>query len=452
MLNTGWRPLDEGMIRANMESANTTFVIQTMFSSNINESGVGLSHPSSPRLQPYHPNCALYDFIVSGIIVGLSCFLGLIGNGVSFVILHNDPQKSVTTFLLTVLAIADICFLLPVVFLFVLPGFCNFEQNWCPASIHATLPFADKYGWAVASMAHTFTIYITMLVTWHRYLCVCLPHEAPKSSTMSVARKQVALVAVFAIIYNIPRFLEFNVNVRLEEVSRNGGITITTPTGLPLDPPTFLNLTTDGNDVLHSQTPRDPGSIRTKLVTWRTLTELGRNSWYQIVYKNICFYIFIYIIPLLSLVILTWKLAHTLKKRRRFRFRFSIRSRTPQGREDNITMVLIVVVIIFLICQTPTLFQRLLYTIFGDEGQKCNHFFFYFERFADYFAILNSCINFIIYVMFARRFRQVFWSSLRRRRGTTTIRLDDVERHSFSQEKVSHMLKQDTGETKTSDL
>ena len=358
--------------------------------------------------------CAVYDFIISGVVVGVSCFLGLLGNAASFHILRQTGRRSVTTFLLTVLALADSFFLLPAILLFVLPGFCNFppKRPWCGDTLRAALPFIDQYGWAVASMAHTFTIYVTMLVTWHRYKCVCRPHEAPRSSTLSIAKKQVLIVGVFAILYNIPRFLEFNVKVTVERLNAGGSIGMQ-GNRTHLSNGSHSIFQSDGNESFTTPWPEDFHACQTRVVTVRTLTELGRNSWYQIVYKNMCFYILIYIIPLITLSILTTRLAQLLKKRRHFRFRLSIRTR--QSREDSTTLVLIVVVVAFLICQTPTLFQRLFYTIFRDEGQKCPHFFFYFERFADYCAILNSCINFIIYVMFSRRFRQVLWSSLRRK-------------------------------------
>ena len=363
--------------------------------------------PGSAAPEVAYAGCAIYQFVVSGVIVGVSCFLGMGGNIASFYILWNDPQWSVTTFLLTVLAVADSLFLLPIVFLYVMPGFCHYNGKWCPEGLHQFLPLVDQYGWAVASMCHTFTIYITVLVTWHRYVCVCTPHDVNKYSTIMIVKIQVAVVCAFAVLYNIPRFLEFDVKI-IVEGSRAAP---------PASPSGLLNVTRSSNSSLPTPLPfpstASSGRRNMQVTTRRTLTEIGRNSWYQVVYKNICFYVLIYIIPLITLIILTTKLAQVLRRRRKFRFRASIRS--PQGREDNTTLVLIIVVIVFLICQTPTLFQRFFYAVFGDDGYKCDHFFFYFEKFADYLAVLNSCVNFIIYVLFARRFRQVLWTSLRRK-------------------------------------
>ena len=316
----------------------------------------------------FRENCRIFDFIVSVLLVGFSCMLGFFGNIISIVILRRDPRKSVTLFLLTSLAVADFLFLIPITFLFSVPGACRFMVT-CSPTLRNLLPYINQYGWAVASMAHTGTVYITVLVTIHRYLSVCRPMDAPKLSTLSLARTQVILVIVFAVIFNIPRFLEFRIR-------------------------SVIHLNEDGSQVV---------------TTKRAYTAFGANIWYQILYKNLCFYLFMYIIPLTTLIILSAKLTKTLRERKRYRFRVSLRRRR---KEDNTTLVLIIIVLLFIICQTPTPFQRLFYTVFGDEGRMCGHFFFYFERFADYLAVLNSCVNFMVYVIFAKGFRQTLKNTL----------------------------------------
>ena len=331
---------------------------------NVHDNGqdeVKLTSTSAPS---HYNGCELVEFLITVVLAGISCLLGFTGNLLSIVILRRDPRKSVTLFLLTVLAVADFMFLMPMVVLFVVPGFCRFVPN-CNPSLERTLPYIDQYGWAVASMCHTGTVYVVVLVTIHRYISVCKPHDAPRLSTISIARRQVLLVVLFAVVFNIPRFVEFEV----ENLAKYNG--------------------TNGTQV--------------KLEPQRVFTRIGRNVWFQVLYKNIAFYLFMYIIPLFTLVILSSRLARTLQKRHKNRFRMSVRR---HQREDNTTFVLIIVVAVFVICQTPTPFQRFFYYIFGDGGRACGHFFFYFERFADYLAVLNSCVNFMIYVIFARGFRQ----------------------------------------------
>lgn len=330
----------------------------------VHDNGQGDLQVRATPAPSQYSGCELVEFLISVVLAGVSCLLGFTGNVLSIVILKRDPRKSVTLFLLTVLAVADFLFLMPMVVLFVVPGFCRFVPK-CSPSLEHTLPYIDQYGWAVASMFHTGTVYVVVLVTIHRYISVCKPHDAPRLSTINIAKIQVLLIVLFAIVFNIPRFLEFDV-----ELLHNNG--------------------TNGTDA-------------GKPEPQRVFTPIGRNVWFQVLYKNIAFYLFMYIIPLSTLIVLSSRLARTLQKRHKNRFRMSVRR---HQKEDNTTFVLIIVVAVFVICQTPTPFQRLFYYIFGDEGRACGHFFFYFERFADYLAVLNSCVNFMIYVIFARGFRQ----------------------------------------------
>ena len=54
------------------------------------------------------------------------------------------------------------------------------------------------------------TIYMTVLVTLNRYVAVCRPYAASDTNTVKrQARLHVALVATFAVLFNITRFFEW---------------------------------------------------------------------------------------------------------------------------------------------------------------------------------------------------------------------------------------------------
>lgn len=71
------------------------------------------------------------------------------------------------------------------------------------------------------------------------------------------------------------------------------------------------------------------------------------------------------------------------------------------------TTVLVIVIVVFIVCQTPTAAQRLTLTLSGTDGLGCGRIYFYVEKMADYLAVLNSCVNFVIYVLFSRHFRRI---------------------------------------------
>jgi len=72
----------------------------------------------------------LFTFLVSFVLMGLTCAFGIAGNYLSVVTLRRDRslRTSVTKFLLTVLAVADLVLLLTVVIVVMLPAYCNYGK------------------------------------------------------------------------------------------------------------------------------------------------------------------------------------------------------------------------------------------------------------------------------------------------------------------------------------
>ena len=117
-------------------------------------------------------SCRLFQFCISFIMVGVTCTCGFIGNTLSILALHRDSIKSVTTFLLSALAVADIMFLVPAVFVIMVPTYCEFYQH-CTQTFQDIIPYLEQFGWAIASTCHTCTVYVTVLVAIHIYFWVC---------------------------------------------------------------------------------------------------------------------------------------------------------------------------------------------------------------------------------------------------------------------------------------
>jgi len=67
-------------------------------------------------------SCALFDFVVYTLAMGLFAALGVLGNVVSFIVLLRDRGRSATSFLLQALAVADTMVLLTAVPLYVAPS------------------------------------------------------------------------------------------------------------------------------------------------------------------------------------------------------------------------------------------------------------------------------------------------------------------------------------------
>jgi hypothetical protein len=126
-------------------------------------------------------SCRMFEFSMSFIMVGVTCLFGFIGNILSILTLRRDATKSVTTFLLSALAVADFAFLVPTVFVIMIPTYCEFYQH-CTGIFVVVIPYVEQFGWAIASTCHTCTVYVTVLVAIHRYLWVCRLHLAQQLS------------------------------------------------------------------------------------------------------------------------------------------------------------------------------------------------------------------------------------------------------------------------------
>jgi len=68
-----------------------------------------------------------------------------------------------------------------------------------------------KYLFPLAMSAETATIYLTLLVTLNRYIAVCMPYDVADLCSIRHARRHVIGVVVFSVLFNIPRFFEYDV-------------------------------------------------------------------------------------------------------------------------------------------------------------------------------------------------------------------------------------------------
>jgi len=87
----------------------------------------------------------LFTFVVSFCLLGATCAVGVAGNYLSVLTLRRDHRSlrtSVTKFLLTVLAVADLAFLLPVVVVIMLPAYCAYGRlrPTCALSVLQAIP------------------------------------------------------------------------------------------------------------------------------------------------------------------------------------------------------------------------------------------------------------------------------------------------------------------------
>lgn len=308
-------------------------------------------------------NCAAFDFGVYSVFGGSLCALGIVGNLISFSVLWRDNSKTATAYILRALAVADSLVLIVAMPLYVLSNVYPYT-HWLKPCYDMYLDFV-AYLWPCYLMPYTATIMLTVLVSLNRYFAVCRPYGAQDFCSPTSARKHVTMIAVFSILYNIPRFFEY------EKL-----IICTGPNST--------------QEVFHT-------------------SSFAENILYRIIYANVLYFIVMHGGPLLSLAFLNYKLIQALKKRQRRRHEMG--KSAKNGYQQDITLVLVVVIFVFMFCQTPTFVDHVLWTAVDEADRTCGNWHYYYTAIADLLAILNSSVNFLIYILTSRKFRQLLVTS-----------------------------------------
>ena len=88
--------------------------------------------------------------------------------------------------------------------------------------------------------------------------------------------------------------------------------------------------------------------------------------------------------------------------------------------DDNITLCIIVIVSVFIVCQTPALFNQIFWALFQPTERECGRFHFYYTKLSDMLVVVNSSCNFVVYCLFGATFRRIFLSTVCCRRDVTS--------------------------------
>jgi len=319
----------------------------------------------------YDPNkdeCTLFArLMINTVIAGGVCALGLMGNALSFAVLRKDRQSPVASFLLQILAFTDSFFLGLWFVHFSVNDIFDFYQ--IDQYSHKIWIYTRLYTYPFLFIGQTGTIWLTVLIAVTRFIAICVPYKASTLCTLRMVKKSVITVAIFSVIYNLPRFFD-----------------------------TELVYTNHGGVVKY----------------YFNYATLGQSEFYQLVYIDIAYYIFSFVLPLLLLAVLNAKLTWAYHKLKQKRHRLhgssdhtAERRKSSLGsthQDPNITLVMIIVVLVFMLCNLPA---RVVQIVWKYRDQKCMSPEFFVKEISNVMEVLNSSANFIIYCVFRQQFRDI---------------------------------------------
>lgn len=303
---------------------------------------------------------SMLTYYLMGIGAMLVCCLGIIGNILSAVILSKKTMRSSTYSYLFALAICDMLVLFFTMLLL------SKDTRRPPRQGQPLIdPSLSYYGYMfpiVHPIIVTFqvtSVWLTVSFTVDRYIMICHPFSAERMCSVWRARIVIAAISIGGVLFNIPRFLEYQ--------------TETFPTG-------------------------------SMTLAIYQLTAFGQDPYFRVIVHSWLYLICVCGLPLLTLAVLNAFLIYAVHMSRKRGKEIN----SKEKRRNDTTVMLIGVVVIFFICQVPALIARMIYAL--DTKASLSDSLHIFNEVSNFLVIMNSAINIVPYYFFGHKFRREFWS------------------------------------------
>lgn len=298
----------------------------------------------------------LYSWTFFGSTIAL---LGLVFNALSVAVVIQPQMMSSTSIYLTALAVFDSLVLASLVLFMSLPVIyeATGRMEWYYRLYACIHPIA----YPLALTSQTGSIYTTLTLTIERYVAVCRPLAAAKVCTISRAKKAVCLVALFSVLFNVPRLLEYRLTEVWDEQNNSS-------------------------------------------VTTYVYTSLGASASFRYVYFIGCHVNVMMILPFVALSILNALLIRAIRTSGRNPIHQRPLS-TGQRREQTLTRMLVAEVAAFLVFQFMSIVDNILMAVLPEETIR-SPAFVRLSCVSGVLVIVNSASNFGLYCLFGKKFRQ----------------------------------------------
>ncbi|EYB97029.1 hypothetical protein Y032_0144g2467 [Ancylostoma ceylanicum] len=208
---------------------------------------------------------------------------GILTNTINIVVfLDQEMRCSLVNHFLLVLSISDLLLLLCNFFMLIFPVIASMSNS---VALHDSFPLILWYAYPIGLSTQTCGVYLTVLVSVHRYLGVCQPFRAKRWVSGTPVKCAIIGSIVFSILINIHTWLELSI---AECLSAEFNI-----------------------------------SVRSI-----TLTALKSEETYNIITKCILYTLVMFVIPFVTLIIVNWRIIVALKQSTRMRNRLSSQKST----------------------------------------------------------------------------------------------------------------------------
>lgn len=312
------------------------------------------NHTYKPCQDEYDPNQSMFEFYMYGILLNLIGLIGIIGNIVTMVILSRPQMRSSINYLLIGLARCDTVLIIAAILLFGLRSV--YQYTGYMFYYHFIIyPNIASFIYPISAASQTASSYLTLMVSLERYVAVCHPLRARALCTYGRSRYYVTFCVLFALLYNVIKLWESQI--------------------------------------------RNFDSPHLGLIYCIQPSPMRTNATYITVYIHWCYLVVNYFIPFTGLVVFNTLIFRQVRRANRERQRLS----RSEKREIGLATMLLAVVIVFFALNVLALYVNVceaFYQHIDDDMIVVNNLCVTF----------NSCVNFVIYVIFGEKFKRLFFA------------------------------------------
>ncbi|GAB1609909.1 FMRFamide receptor-like [Argonauta hians] len=322
------------------------------------------------------------QFITGLILYPIFCIPGIIGNALTIIVLAQKTMRTSTNAFLCGLAISDMIKLMnDLMYSIVL-----LISKFYPAVGKIAFGYIYPYAHFIFNLAACVSSWLIVSVAAERYLMVCHAGQAKVLCTRRMA------INVSAVIYTLMTILAIPSAIRYKTVAC---------------------FDYDLKKIVYDVKVTD---------LWMNENFEKAYNWIQNLLRSV--------LPFLVLIVLNTCIINDLRKTRANR-RFSARNR--------ITFMLIMVIVVFVVCIAP---DAIMSTCFGLGYYDENVLVKGIREFTDTLLTVNAALNFVLYCLFNKVFREHFQTIFCQRSGSQTLKLEqeEGEYRRFSYQKTDHSL------------
>ncbi|XP_074640963.1 FMRFamide receptor-like isoform X2 [Tubulanus polymorphus] len=315
-------------------------------------------------------------FYVYVVVIGIMCFLGIIFNTISIIVLNKDNQSTIN-FFLKALALSDILSLLMMLihhtFSSIYP-YTGLLENYYRDSVYMI-----PYIWPLRMMVNTMCMLVITAITIDRYIRVCHSDKVLKWAKLRNAYITMVVIVILSASINIPRFF-----------------------------------------VIKTSSCYVPETNR--IMVYNELTQFYR-EYFPLIYTLDSIG---YFIPFFALIVFNSILLITVHRSRQ---KQPLQQKTSTGSFSgrvalNVTATLITIVIIFIVCETPIRIYRLLVFLKSFTHHETAQRFsqdekttYYIQLLGDTLTTFDCFVNLFVFTFVGQRFRRILVHMLLCRKG-----------------------------------